>query len=371
MSKYEKPIAVLGAGNAGSCMAADLTLQGYSVNLYQPARFRDSFKTILDTRKIELTGIKGKKTARVNMATVDMGKALEGVELINLTIPAFAHEPFFKELIPHLSNMHTVILWAGNFGSLRLKKLLKESGKNCNPVIAEVNTMPYGTRLKGPGKVHLPVLAPFFYVAAMPASMTETAYKIVRQLYPVAKKGKDVLSVALNNPNPVIHPAGVLLNTGRVEYSKGRFGLYREGITPSVGKVIKDIYMEVAGLAKALGTGVLKYREKDFETTSSIMGVSFRGPEGMDNQKVLADNFPGPHSLYDRYVTEDIPCGLVPMSMMGKKFGAPTPLIDAIINIGSSVCGQDFWKTGRTLETLGIDGMSKAQLASYIKTGKK
>ncbi|HNS32099.1 MAG TPA: NAD/NADP octopine/nopaline dehydrogenase family protein [bacterium] len=371
MAKYQKPIAVLGAGNAGCCMAADLTLQGYKVNLYQPASFKDSFKKILDTGKIEFSGIKGKGTARLNKATLDIKEALEGVELINLTIPAFAQDSFFKEIIPYLNNEHIVVLWAGNFGTLRLAKFLRELKCKSSPLIAEVNTMPYGTRLQGPGRVFLPIVAPYFLVSALPATNTDKVFRVLKSIYPETRKGSDILSVAMDNPNPVIHPAGVLLNTGRVEYSKGNFGLYREGITPSVGKVIKDIYMEVAGLAKVLGLEVLKYKKKDFETTSSIMGVAFQAPKGKNTQKVIAEKFPGPHSLHDRYVTEDVPCGLVPMSLMAKKFGVKTPLIDAIINIGSCVCGENYWKTGRTLETLGIEKMTKAQLVKFVKTGRK
>ena len=33
------------------------------------------------------------------------------------------------------------------------------------------------------------------------------------------------------NMNPIMHPAGILMNAGRIEYSKGDFYFYKEGVT--------------------------------------------------------------------------------------------------------------------------------------------
>jgi len=368
VDRYQKPVAVLGAGNAGCCMAADLALQGYKINLYQSPRFEEDFRLIRDTKKIEISGSGKDGVARLEKATHDMKEALEGVELVNLTVPAFAQDYFFRELIPLLTDGHIVVLWAGNFGTLRLKKLLGEAKTSARPLIAEVNTMPYGTRIKAPGKVELPVIAPSFTVSALPAEKTGSVMNVLKEIYPAVREGSNVLSVAMSNPNPVIHPAGVLLNTGRIEYSGGDFGLYREGITPSVAKVIKDIYSEVVSLAGELGFQVIQYEERDFNTTTSVMGVAFQAER--DTAGVIARNFPGPHSLDDRYVTEDIPYGLVPMSLMAKAYGIETPLIDAVISIGSAVCGKNYMETGRTLDTLGISSMDKGSLVEYVSTGK-
>jgi len=43
-----KAIAVLGGGNGGRCMAADLTLRGFRVNLYEHPDFQNNFKDVLE-----------------------------------------------------------------------------------------------------------------------------------------------------------------------------------------------------------------------------------------------------------------------------------------------------------------------------------
>jgi hypothetical protein len=52
--------------------------------------------------------------------------------------------------------------------------------------------------------------------------------------------------------NLIAHPAATLLNVGRIEYS-GPFRLWREGVTPSVAKLIEAVDKERLSVMKALG----------------------------------------------------------------------------------------------------------------------
>ncbi len=358
-----KPVAVLGGGNGGHCMAADLTLRGYKVNLYEHPSFKDNFKTTLETGNIKLSGIGPIGSAQIHKVTIDMEEALKDVDIVNVAITATGHELFFKEMLPHLKEGQIVVVWAGDFGSLRLAKLLREHYPGKKVIIAETNTLPYGTRLKGPAEVELLLTAPKVTIASLPATDTEYTLGILKEIWPALVATDNVITAALSNPNPICHPPGSLLNTGRIQYSKGNFYMYKEGITEAVARVIKAIYKETSDLAKALGFQVLQYEEREFATTASIMGVAFQAP--FDTLGVIASIL-GPKSIHDRYITEDLPFGLVPMSQLGRKLGVPTPMIDAIINIGSVVCDENFWITGRTLDTLGLEGMSKEELLKYI-----
>ncbi|MBC8249839.1 MAG: hypothetical protein H8E90_09190 [Anaerolineales bacterium] len=50
-------IAVLGAGNAGHAMAADLALAGLQVNLYELPEFERNLGPIQERGGIEITGV--------------------------------------------------------------------------------------------------------------------------------------------------------------------------------------------------------------------------------------------------------------------------------------------------------------------------
>jgi opine dehydrogenase len=357
-------VAVLGAGNGGHCMAADLSLAGLEVVLCELPEFGAGLELVIDRQVIRMTGVGRTGDAAIAQVTLSVEDSVAQCELINLVVPAFGQARFFDELIPHLRSGQTVVLWAGNYGSLQLRELLALRRPDLSVSIVETNTLPYGTRLAGPGHVHLALAAPRVLAATLPGDADGRALAMLGQLWPCIVPGPDVLSVALSNPNPVIHPPGALLNVGRIQYSGGQFNMYREGITEAVARVIRQVYAEVQSIAAALGTEVVEYEDRDFRTKVSIMGVAFQAP--FDTIGAIGD-IAGPKSIQDRYITEDLPYGLVPVAELGDRLGVSTPLIDSIITLGSSVCGRDFWMEGRGLEALGLARVPPDRILASVR----
>ncbi len=364
----DSPIAVLGGGNGGHTMAADLTLAGHEVNFYEHPRFEEGFAEVIETQQVTLRGIGRTGVADLKLATTDIEEAVADAELINLAIPAFGQDLFFETLIPHLRDGQTVVIWAGDFGSLRLDYLLEEKGSDKEVTIVETNTLPYGTRLLGPGEVKLFLSAPRVTLAALPARRTDEVLEQLRRLWPdILEDSGNVLAATFSNPNPICHPPGSLLNVGRIQWSEGDFYMYKEGITEAVARVIRDLYEETAALAEAMDCSVVEYEDRDFRSPGTIMSRAFEAP--FHTLRVIGE-IQGPKSIDDRYITEDLPYGLVPMSQLGDKLGVPTPLMDAIVTMGSYVCDVDFWKEGRTLDKLGIEDMDAEQILSYVTEGR-
>jgi opine dehydrogenase len=46
-----------------------------------------------------------------------------------------------------------------------------------------------------------------------------------------------------------------------------------------------------------------------------------------------------------------------------------TPLAKAFLAIGGAICGEDFAQGGRTLDTLGLGSLSKAELQTLLRNG--
>jgi opine dehydrogenase len=63
----------------------------------------------------------------------------------------------------------------------------------------------------------------------------------------------------------------------------------------------------------------------------------------------------GPVVVDSRYISEDVPQGLVLLESLGHKLKVETPVCSALINIASAALGRDLRKEGRTLERLGED----------------
>ncbi len=77
----------------------------------------------------------------------------------------------------------------------------------------------------------------------------------------------------------------------------------------------------------------------------------------------------GPSNFSHRYITEDVPFGLVPTSSLGDLLGVPTPTMKAIIQFASIINDVDYWREGNTAEKMGLKGMTAEQIVRYATYG--
>jgi len=77
-----------------------------------------------------------------------------------------------------------------------------------------------------------------------------------------------------------------------------------------------------------------------------------------------------PDRLNHRYINEDVPMSLVPLASIGDMLKVETPSIKLIINLASIMRGKDFLKEGRTVESLGIQGMSIRDIRMLAVSGE-
>ena len=66
---------------------------------------------------------------------------------------------------------------------------------------------------------------------------------------------------------------------------------------------------------------------------------------------------------------EDLRLGLSLLVSVAGLAGVATPLAKAFLAIGGSICGEDFAQGGRTLDTLGLGGLGKAELQTLLRNG--
>lgn len=60
---------------------------------------------------------------------------------------------------------------------------------------------------------------------------------------------------------------------------------------------------------------------------------------------------------------------LVPMASIGGMLSVPTPAIDLVIDLAQMVSEQDYRSSGRTVRSLGIEGMSVEQIHKLVTDG--
>ena len=372
-------VAVLGGGNGGHAVAAELALAGYKVNIFELPQFSASFEKVLRTKEVRTEGISGENVARLNMATTDVRQAIKDAEVLFVVTPAFGHRAMAEACAPFVQEGQIILLMPGSGGSLEFAKIFRQKKVKSEPPLAESVTLPYGARLKGPGHVSLFINALILPTGVFPSKRTTEVISTLKRFYPVITAAKDVVEVAINNPNPVVHPAATLLSATRIEHSKGEFYLYAEGMTPAVARTFESLNAERLALCKVMGYKLYHWDTIDFkdytlgeteeECRYRILNTSMDSCFGKDG--IYAGmKMKGPEHLKDRYVTEDVPYGMVLLSTLGSLLGVPTPTHDAVIQLASVVNRTDYWKTGRGVKELGLLSMDKQRLKTYLLEGR-
>jgi len=383
----DKPVAVLGGGACAQAFAAEFALAGYKVRLYElPELAQQTLGEVLSTHEIEFAGtqtnfkwFRRAGVARIDVVTTEIAEALEGAGLVLVAIPAKGHKPFFERIIPCLQDGQVISVFPDNFGSLMLRKMMRDEGCNVDVVIGGWSSMPYGVRVVGPGKLDCLMRTRELLGDALPSKDGDKFFETLTGIPAFdgaveLKRGDTVIGVDLSNPNPVVHVPGSILNVGAMEVSemegtlgipKGQYSMYKYGMSPAVARVQFAFHQEEKRIAKAMGIQMAEFREDQFFWKGSIMGLEFWGPF----VDVIMPPIVGPTSTEHRYFTEDIPVGTVMRYNLARKFGVEIPLIEAMILLGSAICKQDFFKEGRSLEELGIDNLSREQIIRYVREG--
>lgn len=363
----KKKIAVLGAGNGGQALSAHLAMMGNSVRLYELPNFADKLSPIQKAGGVKLTGaISG--FGKLEAVTSSIKEALEGAEIIYVVVPSFGQMPIVTEASPYLEEGSSVVFIPGNFGSLEAANYMGEKRATLNVTLGEADTLPYACRAVEPGVVNVWGLKKSIAVSAFPGKRTNALIDNMQDYFPIPlRAAKNVLEIGFSNMNMIVHPTTVLLNAGRIESTGGDFRFYTDGVTPSVGKLQEHMDKERLQVAKAYGLNLI----------SAIEWIKTAYPvEGESIYELLAKNpvYAGhgsdaPKEIRHRYLTEDIPNLLVPLSDLAKAANVKTPIIDSIITLCSALLDESFKETGRNLKKLGLEGLEVKDLIRYIEEG--
>lgn len=363
--------AVLGSGNAACTYSAYLGKRGHEIHLYDSARFEENLTPIRENGGMDMVGA-DTGFGPISMVTTDIEKAIKGVKVIFVVLPAFGHKTTAEAVAPYAEDGQIFLLNPGAMcGALEFYNTLRSCGCTKDVVVGELESNIFACRRIGPTTVDIFGKKHSMAVSTIPADKVEETIRELEVFYPdqfIAKPNMFHTSLAYGNM--IIHPAGSLLNMGRIEWTHGNYKFYWEGLTPGVCRNIEAVDQERRDLGEALGCKI----ESLLEASHRFYGhperdsvYEFYRQSEVNDQP---DRPSAPKDLSSRYITEDVPYGLVPMSELGKALGVATPVIDSLITVASVANENDYRVTGRTLKSLGLDGLNRDQILSRVISGK-
>jgi len=361
-------VVVCGGGNGAHVLAPLLKSRtGVEVGLFAPYGEEAS----LFRRGIEEAGgilIRGKGDRPLGRYAPDVVSSraedvIPGARLVIVVSPAFAHESILREIAPYVARGSIVgaVPSRGGFEYMARDLLGPDI------TLFGAQTLPWACRtVKFGREVRILGQKRVLGVATSPPSRVgEVASLLSRLLGVKVYEIPNMLAVTLGNVGQVIHP-GIMYSLWR----RGRDAVYGPDEVPDFyASVDEDTAFHLAAMsdelvsvARALQarTGLemghvrhikdwlLESYSQDISDRSSLArcfqtNAAYRGLKApavrVGDGKLRLD-------FQSRYVSEDVPFGLVVSKGIALLTGTPTPAIDRVIRVASSWLGVEFLASG-------------------------
>ena len=360
MSNNKLKFGVIGAGCGGMAIAGYLAASKYDVTLYNRSLTKLT-PLINNKNKITLTGVI-RREGHLSYVGTDMSVAIADRDIIMVVTTATGHKEIAAKMAPYLKDGQIVILNPGRtFGALEFESVVSKKIDSSNIIISEASTLMCAARSCSPGTIEIKGIKKEVRIAALRASDTNYITTKIRSVFPQFKSASSIIETSFGNIGAVFHPAITLMNKDLIK--KGHsFKFYTEGITNNVANVIENVSQEMRNVSRALGTETISITEW-LRTRYGLAKSDFLS---MIRSNPTYQEIPSPESLNHRYLWEDIPTGLVPISSAGKALDIRTEAIDHLIDLGETVLDRNFRAEGRTIESLGLSSENLRQNLNNI-----
>lgn len=341
-------ITIVGMGHAGTTVAADLTLKGHKITLLKTSNsmHKDHHKYVMENKQIKILENNVDRCAEIYKVTDNFENAFEEAELVIIFIQTNFHEQLITKMVPYLKNGQIVLIEPGYLSTSYFVPYCKEK----NLTIVEAESSPIDCRIVSPGSVEVLFRNVRNPIGVYPKKQQIFVEELLETLEYNFIFTDSVIEAALHNPNLIVHTVGAIMSIPRIEYTNGEYWMYREVFTPSVWNIVKQLDLEKMNVLSCLGYRRLPYVEACKERNSL--------DESRDALTVFFDyannsSPKGPSIVNSRYITEDVPEGLVLLESLGCILGVDTPTCTGLINCASAALQRDFRREGRTIERLG------------------
>lgn len=340
-------VSVIGTGNVGIAIAADLSIKGHEVTLVKTSSVKSEAYERLrkNCNRIYLKEGGQHTRTEVKNVTTDLSE-IEKSEVIIITIQSTYHEPLMKKIAPYLNSKQVVVVVCSYLSSFYLTQYCQSV-----PMIAET-TGPYlEGRVELNDKLDEVVFRVGCRLTRSPLSVfhkhrEEECMKKLKALYGGLSNDYSIIESALLNPNLVIHTCGAVMSIPRVEFSDGNFCMYREAYSHKNKATLNVMFQldeEKMQVLKRLGGRPIDILEA---------GGFLKGMDSFFEYSESSDRAISPTSVQSRYITEDVSQGLVLLESIAKKVGVDTLITTSLIDLAGAALGIDFRKEGRTIERL-------------------
>lgn len=342
-------VTILGCGNVGVAIAADLSIGGHDVSLIKTSHTEESVfdKIRQNDNRVLLKENGDYKTAVIKEVSHDISK-VDQADVIFVTTQSTYHEELIERISQYLHQRQIIVCICSYLSSFYFKKHCKFL-----PTIVETAGPYLEGRIEENDTPREVVFRVGCRLSRSPLSIfqqerADECMEKIHQLYKGFSNDYTTMECALQNPNMILHTVGSVMSIPRIEYSKGNFCMYREAYArgnDATFKVMMQLDAEKKNVLKCLGC-----KPVDIFVAGGFLGDPIKSFYEYAESK---DRAISPTSVRSRYITEDVSQGLVLLENIAQIIGTVVPVTSSLITIAGAALGIDFRAVGRTAQKLG------------------
>ena len=370
-------ISVIGGGNLGSLIAANLSLvSGVKVTIWtsKPEKFSGRFLVTDKEKGIEY------KSAEINIT--DQAKvAVSDADLIFCTVPSFAYESYILQINPYIKKSALLGFVPGSGGAEFLcRKLMHES-----VVIFGLQRVPYICRNIKYGEIcGCNSTRNMLFAASIPSSKIKYVCDLMKRLF-------NIPCTALHNfLELTLVPSNAILHTSRLYqmfhlsdnclYANNPYFYYDWNNEAS--ELLLSCDNELQIICQAFGelnlSGIVSLKEYYEVVTATQLTEKMKSiPAFRDILSPMVERSPGnwEPDWQSRYFKEDFPYGLAVIKGFANIVEVHTPVIDEILQWYQKISGEEYFSlSGKAGKDIGHCGapqrygfQQKSQIISLYK----
>ena len=381
----KKVITICGCGNGAHACAAMMCQKGHSVNIYSPLReeievFRQGYSrnnglrlrfgpgALADPDSLtpeELQAIEVTDGLQIDKISSDPAEVIPQADVVFIIVPAFAHQNILLHIRPYLSQNSLLVVLACRSGLEFQLRFLMPDAK-----VLGFQTLPWSARLtkgKMGEEVSISARKNSIQAASTSSDLPDEYFSMMEDLLDMrVERIKHLLTLSLANVGQIVHP-GIMYSLFKddpyQEFEEKNAPLFYQGVDEEGAQRLASLSDEIIQIAQRvaerhpvvqadkvqhLSAWLLSSYGSQMADTSSLykMITTNQAYDGLKAPYVKNPETGKCHvNLKARYLTEDVPYGLLVTKSIGMMFeGLETPTIDEVLSGVSKWTGRDYLK---------------------------
>jgi hypothetical protein len=363
-------VTVCGAGNAAHVLLPVLAAtQAVRIKVFAPlAEEAARWSASLGANGAVTTAMPGGQTlaGRPALVTADPEAAVVNADLVLLALPAFAHESVLAALAPHLPATAQICALParGGFEWMARQVLPDHQG-----VLLGLQTLPWACRIRtwGQSAEVLGVKTGVDLAGWPPESLAQAAQQLSSLLHVAMQPVPGFLALTLANTGQLIHPGimvGLFHDWNGRPLGEDQAPLFYGGVDDDSAALLQALSDEVQAVCAALERALPQLDLSSVLPLDIWLQRAYAGQ--IDDASTLRSSFTtnraytglrAPLRLIEenayvpwfeaRYLSEDVPYGLLVTRGIAELAGVATPAIDRVILWAQERLGKEYLTNGR------------------------